>query len=108
GPDAATVRRAVEVNGRTVGYLAVVRDARPGDALGYAFLQQLTSSLWQIVALAVALSAVAAMLLARHFRSPIRQLAAGSRTLSEGHFDLRLPARRSDELGDLARHFNAL
>jgi two-component system sensor histidine kinase BaeS len=108
GSDAATVRRAVEVDGRTVGYLAVVRDARPGDALAYAFLQQLTSSLWQIVALAVGLSAVAAVLLARHFRSPIRQLAAGSRALSEGHFDLRLPAHRSDELGDLARHFNAL
>ncbi|MCS0628624.1 ATP-binding protein [Telluria mixta] len=108
GPDAATVRRAVEVDGRTVGYLAVVRDARPGDALAYAFLQQLTSSLWQIVALAVGLSALAAVLLARHFRSPIRQLAAGSRALSEGHFDLRLPAHRSDELGDLARHFNAL
>ncbi len=108
GPDAATVRRALEVDGRTVGYLAVVRDARPGDALAYAFLQQLTSSLWQIVALAVALSALSAVLLARHFRSPIRQLAAGSRALSEGHFDLRLPAQRSDELGDLARHFNAL
>ncbi len=108
GPDAATVRRALEVNGRTVGYLAVVRDARPGDALAYAFLQQLTDSLWQIVALAVGLSALAAVLLARHFRSPIRQLAAGSRALSEGHFDLRLPAQRSDELGDLARHFNAL
>ncbi|MFL6630710.1 MAG: ATP-binding protein [Massilia sp.] len=108
GPDAATVRRAVEVDGRTVGYLAVARDARPGDALAYAFLQQLTSSLWQIVALAVGLSALAAVLLARHFRSPIRQLAAGSRALSEGRFDLRLPAHRSDELGDLARHFNAL
>ena len=108
GPDAATVRRAVEVDGRTVGYLAVARDARPGDALAYAFLQQLTSSLWQIVALAVGLSALAAVLLARHFRSPIRQLAAGSRALSEGHFDLRLPAHRSDELGDLARHFNTL
>ena len=108
GADAATVRRALEVDGRTVGYLAVTRDARPGDALAYAFLQQLTSSLWQIVALAVGLSALAAVLLARHFRSPIRQLAAGSRALSEGHFDLRLPAQRSDELGDLARHFNAL
>jgi two-component system sensor histidine kinase BaeS len=107
-PAAATARRALEVDGRTVGYLAVARGARPSDALAYAFLRQLTSSLWQIVALAVALSAVAAVLLARHFRSPIRQLAAGSRALSEGHFDLRLPAHRSDELGDLARHFNAL
>jgi two-component system sensor histidine kinase BaeS len=48
------------------------------------------------------------VLLARHFRSPIRQLAAGSRALADGRFDLRLDARRSDELGDLARHFNAL
>jgi two-component system sensor histidine kinase BaeS len=108
GPDAVLARRALDVGGRTVGYLAVARSARPSDALAYAFLRQLTSSLWQIVALAVLLSAVAAVLLARHFRSPIRQLAAGSRALAEGRFDLRLDARRSDELGDLARHFNAL
>jgi two-component system sensor histidine kinase BaeS len=108
GAAATLARRALDVDGRTVGYLAVARGARPSDALAYAFLQQLTSSLWQIVALAVLLSAVAAVLLARHFRRPIRQLAAGSRALSEGHFDLRLDARRSDELGDLARHFNAL
>jgi two-component system, OmpR family, sensor histidine kinase BaeS len=108
GNAATLARRALDVDGRTVGYLAVARDARPSDALAYAFLQQLTSSLWQIVALAVVLSAIAAVLLARHFRRPIRQLAAGSRALSEGRFDLRLPAHRSDELGDLARHFNAL
>jgi two-component system sensor histidine kinase BaeS len=108
GAAATLARRALDVDGRTVGYLAVARGARPSDALAYAFLQQLTSSLWQIVALAVLLSAVAAVLLARHFRRPIRQLAAGSRALSEGQFDLRLDAHRSDELGDLARHFNAL
>jgi two-component system sensor histidine kinase BaeS len=108
GQTAALARRTLDVDGRTVGYLAVARSARPSDAMAYAFLQQLTSSLWQIVALAVLLSALAAVLLARHFRSPIRQLAAGSRALSEGQFDLRLDARRSDELGDLARHFNAL
>jgi two-component system sensor histidine kinase BaeS len=108
GQTATLARRALDVDGRTVGYLAVARGARPSDAMAYAFLQQLTSSLWQIVALAVLLSALAAVLLARHFRSPIRQLAAGSRALSEGRYDLRLDARRSDELGDLARHFNAL
>ena len=107
-PAAATVRRALTVDGRTVGYLAVTRAARPGDALAYAFLNELASSLWQIVALAVLLSGAAAVLLARHFRGPIRQLAAGSRALSEGDFDVRLDTRRSDELGDLARHFNAL
>jgi two-component system sensor histidine kinase BaeS len=105
---AALARRALVVDGRTVGYLAVARGARPSDAMAYAFLQQLRSSLWQIVALAVLLSALAAVLLARHFRRPIRALAAGSRALADGRFDLRLDAHRSDELGELARHFNAL
>ena len=105
---AALARRALVVDGRTVGYLAVARGARPSDAMAYAFLQQLRSSLWQIVALAVLLSALAAVLLARHFRRPIRALAAGSRALADGRFDLKLDAQRSDELGDLARHFNEL
>jgi two-component system sensor histidine kinase BaeS len=108
GTAAALARRALVVDGRTVGYLAIARGARPSDAMAYAFLQQLRSSLWQIVALAILLSGLAAVLLARHFRRPIRALAAGSRALAEGRFDLRLDAQRSDELGDLARHFNAL
>ncbi len=104
----APARRAIEVDGRTVGWLAVTRSARPGDAMAYAFLEQLGKSLWLIVAGAVALSALAAMLLARHFRRPILDLEHGARRLADGRFDVRLPAARSDELGELARHFNAL
>jgi two-component system sensor histidine kinase BaeS len=107
-PAPPPARRAIEVDGRTVGWLAVTRGARPGDALAYAFLEQLSASLWPIAAGAVALSALAAMLLARHFRRPILDLEHGARRLAEGRFDVRLPDRRSDELGELARHFNAL
>ena len=101
-------RRAIVVDGRTVGFLAVARSHRPSDAMALAFLQQLRSSLWLIVAVAVALSALAAVLLARHFRRPILQLADGAGALAGGRYDVRLPGGRSDELGDLARHFNAL
>jgi two-component system sensor histidine kinase BaeS len=107
-PDAALARRPVQVDGRTVGWLAVARSARPSDAMAYAFLEQLRGSLWLIVGAAVLLSAIAATLLARHFRAPIRALAAGAGRLADGRFDVRLAATRSDELGDLARHFNAL
>jgi two-component system sensor histidine kinase BaeS len=108
-PDAIPlVRRPIEVNGRTVGYLGVARSHRPSDAMALAFLEQLRASLWWILAFAVALSALAATLLARHFRQPIRQLAGGAGMLAEGRFEVRLPAERSDELGDLARHFNTL
>ncbi len=108
-PDAIPLaRRPVEVNGRTVGYLGVARSPRPSDAMALAFLQQLSASLWWIVGFAIAFSALAATLLARHFRRPIRELAGGAGMLAEGRFDVRLPAGRSDELGELARHFNTL
>ncbi|WP_156116675.1 ATP-binding protein [Massilia sp. 9096] len=76
--------------------------------MAYAFLEQLRSSLWLIALGAVALSALAATLLARHFRRPILALEQGARQLSSGDFEVQLAAARSDELGDLARHFNTL
>lgn len=101
-------RRPIEVDGRTVGFLGVAPGRGPSDAMALAFLEQLRSSLWLIVAVALSLSALAAVLLARHFRRPIRQLAEGAGALAGGRYAVRLPDRRSDELGELARHFNAL
>jgi two-component system sensor histidine kinase BaeS len=101
-------RRPIVVDGRSVGYLAVARTARPTDALAYAFLDQLGASLWPIAAAGVLLSALAAVLLAAHFRRPIGRLAQGARALADGHFETRLPDNRSDELGELAGHFNVL
>ncbi len=101
-------RRAIVVEGRTVGSLAVARTARPTDALAFAFLQQLGATLWLIAAAGVALSALAAVLLAGHFRRPIARLAQGARALADGRFETRLADGRSDELGELAGHFNVL
>jgi two-component system sensor histidine kinase BaeS len=91
-----------------IGYLAVARVMRPSDALAAAFLGELKNSLLGIVAASVALSALAAVLLAAHFKKPIGRLAEGARALAEGRFDTRLPASRSDELGELAHSFNQL
>ncbi|MNL11015.1 Phosphoserine phosphatase RsbU [compost metagenome] len=46
--------------------------------------------------------------LARLLSRPIAQLAEGTRKVSEGDLSIRVPAVRSDELGDLARSFNAM
>ncbi|HEY9899123.1 MAG TPA: SpoIIE family protein phosphatase [Pantanalinema sp.] len=46
--------------------------------------------------------------LARILSKPIAQLAEGTRKVSEGDLSIRVPAARSDELGDLARSFNAM
>lgn len=102
------VQRPIQVDGRTVGLLGVARSHRPSDAMAYAFLAQLQQSLWLIGAVAIVLSALAAILLARHFRRPIDRLARGAATLASGDYAVRLPQDRSDELGELARHFNVL
>ena len=105
GPSA---RRELVVAGQTVGYLAVARALRPSDAMALAFLDQLKQSLAAIVAISVALSALAATLLARHFRQPVLRLAEGTRALAAGRYDTRLDIDRSDELGELADNFNRL
>jgi two-component system sensor histidine kinase BaeS len=101
-------RRPIRSRGQTVGYLAVARTSIPNDAMSRAFFASVRGSLWIIGAACVALSALAAMLLAAHFRQPIRELAGGARELAAGRYGTRLPEARSDELGELARAFNQL
>lgn len=101
-----TVQRSIVVDGVEVGYLVVARSQNPDDDLAIAFLLEQQNNLLLIAAIGVLLSALAAALLAAHFRKPIRQLVDGTRRLGQGHFDVRLPTRRSDELGELAATFN--
>src|SRR5262249_36640885 len=39
---------------------------------------------------------------------PIAALVAGTRAISSGHFDVKIPDDRRDELGDLAASFNRM
>jgi two-component system sensor histidine kinase BaeS len=105
---AASARRPITLDGRTVGYLSVAQVSRPSDAMSSAFLDRIRDSLLLIAAVSVALSALAATLLARHFRAPIEQLAKGASALADGRYDTRIDVVRSDELGQLAQHFNQM
>lgn len=106
--DAAGARRDIVSGATRIGTLAVARGRRPSDAMAATFLQQMTDSLPLILGASLMLSALAAMLLATHFRTPILRLAGGARELAEGRYDTRLPETRSDELGQLAHSFNQL
>ncbi|MEO8999507.1 MAG: ATP-binding protein, partial [Rhodanobacter sp.] len=101
-----TMRWPIVVDGAEVGYLVVAKSQNPEDELAVAFLLEQQKNLLLIAAIGVLLSALAAALLAAHFRKPIRRLVDGTRRLGQGHFDARLSTRRSDELGELAATFN--
>ena len=107
GPE-TSVRRTLYQAGKPIGYLAVSQPPHPPDPLAQAFLRKLNDNLLTIVLASVALSAIAATLLAANFRQPINRLARGADALAAGRFEVRLPATRGDELGDLARSFNQL
>jgi len=103
-----TIDRALVVDGRTVGYLVLAKSQNPDDELAVAFLVEQQRNLFVIAAIGVLLSALAAALLAVHFRRPVGQLVEGARRLGKAQFDTRLSINRSDELGELAETFNQL
>lgn len=51
---------------------------------------------------------IAAMLLARLFVRPVRQLEAGARRITAGDYDVALPVKSRDEFGDLTHTFNEM
>jgi signal transduction histidine kinase len=61
-----------------------------------------------VALLLVALGATGALLLSRRITGPIRQMTDASRAMVRGDYSQRVPVTRGDELGQLARTFNAM
>jgi signal transduction histidine kinase len=102
------VAREVAVGGRRAGTAVVVYDAASVEA-ALAALQR--EALWRFARVSVwapALSLALAWLLARAIVRPVRELGEGARRIGRGDLRHRVPAGRADELGDLAREFNAM
>lgn len=104
----SSASRSIYFGDQLIAYLQVTKSEQPTDSMARVFLQKQTEIIGIIIALSILLSAVAASLLAMHFRRPIRALLEGSRLLSNGNFSTRLGETRSDELGELAHSFNQL
>jgi signal transduction histidine kinase len=58
--------------------------------------------------LAALLGLIIVQILARGMTSPLRQMAAASTAMAHGDYDRRVRATSRDEVGDLARAFNAM
>lgn len=107
-PAPGAPRHAVQVDGRTVGWLLTSpAPGLPEDA-DRQFLAQQLKATWLIAGISVALAALVALLLARRFLAPIRRVAAATHQLASGNYATRVPVTGDDELGQLAADFNAL
>ncbi|WP_022977796.1 sensor histidine kinase efflux regulator BaeS [Nevskia ramosa] len=100
--------RPVQVDGRTIGWVALVPFENVSTLAAQRFAQQQLWASWVIGALAILLAALVAVLLARVFLAPLKRIARGTHALAAGHYDERVEAGSGDELGQLAEDFNRL
>lgn len=97
----------IVVDNVTVGFVGLERSGIVSDRLALAFVGQQSRSNLLILVLALTAAALASLILARQIIRPLRRIAAGTKTLASGHYDVSIPVT-GDELGDLARDFNLL
>ena len=99
------VTERVMVDGESVGWLVLNLDATVPSMQCYARL----ALLLVIAAIAGMLASIGAVRVLESMIAPIVNLAGVMRDISRTHgYEVRLPTRRKDEIGDLHRGFNAL
>ncbi len=103
-----TTHQPINVDGKIIGYLVVAKPQNPADELAIAFLIEQQRNIVAVGVIGILLSVLMSLLLAAHFRKPIRQLLEGARLLENSQFDTRLNIGRHDELGELTDAFNHL
>lgn len=93
---------------KPIGWLGMASPTGGGGPADVIFLEGQTRSLLLASIAAIALSLIAAFVLAQQFLAPVRQLAKGANALADGRFATRIDHDRQDELGSLTDDFNSL
>ena len=100
--------RPVQVDGKTVGWVARTPLRRLSTAAEVSFQQEQQRAAWVTAAFAVALAALLAFVLSRVFLLPLKRVTEATRRLAAGNYATRVEVRSSDELGRLGEDFNSL
>jgi two-component system sensor histidine kinase BaeS len=94
--------------GKIVGYLGLSPRQILSDAPQQRFLREQKLALGLTAGVVVLLASALSLLLARRLVKPIQELTHATHQLAAGSFFVRVSPASNDELGQLARDFNAL
>jgi two-component system sensor histidine kinase BaeS len=94
--------------GKIIGYLGLVRPKEISDIHQLRFVKSQKLALALVAGAVMVVSALFSLPLARKLSKPIKTLAGATKGLAGGNYSLRVPVVSSDEMGQLARDFNAL
>ncbi len=98
----------VEVNGVQVGVLAYQPLPRLESSFDLDFARAQLRSGMVTALLVLLLASLASMVFARRLAQPLRGMADSAQRIAGGDYAARVSMDRSDEIGELARDFNAM
>ena len=98
----------IQHDGQLIGWLGIKPLSTPEQSRDIAFLQNQASNLYLIAGVALLIAALVALLLARGLLRPIRALAEGAKSLTQGDYKTQIEINSNDELGQLSEDFNML
>ncbi len=108
--DDKNLERITVKNGNDeVGYLYVGRmipdSHRPANV---SFLRTASLMTWLVTGVIFVFAMLLGLLLTRHIVGPVKILNTAARKVEGGDLKVRVPDKRSDELGELSRGFNSM
>jgi len=106
--DMSMQRRPVMVNGDTVGWVILASFQSVTDTGNLRFQENQFRAVLLACVIAVALSALIALWLARTLLAPVRRVADATHHLAAGRYETRVTVDSHDEVGQLAADFNHL
>ncbi|MFZ6773441.1 ATP-binding protein [Undibacterium sp. SXout7W] len=100
--------RPIMLDQQQIGTLRLAPLRQISNASGIDFVSlQIRHTLW-LATLLIVISIIFSFWLARHLLRPVASLHRVTERISRGQFQARIVSVRQDELGDLARHINAM
>jgi signal transduction histidine kinase len=72
------------------------------------FLEQLRRATWQSALAGILAAVLLGIFVARYVTAPLRQMSAAAAWIGRGELDQKVPVPADDDLGSLARAFNAM
>jgi len=107
-PDAKITFHPVVVRGNTVGYVGILSPKHFPHPIQLKFLSQQKLALILGALGMVSIIIIISFPLARRIVKPIREMAAATHDIASGKYTTRVSSSSTDELGQLARDFNAM
>lgn len=107
-PSPQGVERAITVDGRTVGWLAMAPFQSVSSDAEQRFEDAQAESSWVVGIGATLLAAGIAFWASRMLLKPVRRIASATHRLAAGAYETRVEVASRDEVGQLATDFNLL